>query len=77
MGENRVVTAPPRNPGARFRLTTSAGNLSFHWFLALFPAVIALTGIDGAMMAPLIDDFGVPIRRKVLADAVHDIDDGA
>jgi membrane protein len=32
---------------SRNRITTSAGSLSFHWFLAIFPAIVALTGVAG------------------------------
>lgn len=64
-----MVTAPPRNPGARFRLTTSAGNLSFHWFLALFPAVIALTGV--ASLIGLSGGDLQPLIRRNISDFVN------
>ena len=32
---------------ARDRITTSAASLAFHWFLAIFPAAVALIGVAG------------------------------
>jgi membrane protein len=32
---------------ARDRITTSAAGLAFHWFLAIFPAAVALIGVAG------------------------------
>ena len=29
------------------RITTSAGSLAFHWFLAIFPAILAAVGSSG------------------------------
>jgi len=31
------------------RITTSAGNLAFHWFLAVFPAAVAAIGLAGVV----------------------------
>lgn len=51
-GARSVRTWPERvrstvRSASRDRITTSAGSLSFHWFLAIFPAIVALTGIAG------------------------------
>jgi membrane protein len=47
------------------RITTSAGSLSFHWFLAIFPAMIALTGA-----ASLVGLSGHDLRAVVHAIGV-------
>jgi membrane protein len=48
---------------ARDRITTSAASLAFHWFLAIFPGVIALVGLSH-----LVGLSGADLR-----DVVHDI----
>jgi membrane protein len=62
------------------RITTSAGSLSFHWFLAIFPAMIALTGVAGLVglsghdLRSLVHGIGVVLPAgvsQVLVEALH------
>lgn len=46
------------------RVTTIAGSLAFHWFLAIFPAAVALIGIAGL----------VGLSPSVLHSLLHGID---
>jgi membrane protein len=65
-----VARAVLRN-SSKDRITTSAGNLSFHWFLAIFPAMIALTGaaglvgLSGRDLRSLVHGIGVVLPEGV------------
>ncbi|MHB8290168.1 MAG: YihY/virulence factor BrkB family protein [Acidimicrobiales bacterium] len=65
---------------SRDRITTGAGSLSFHWFLAIFPAMIALTGLTGLAglssrdLRSLVHGIGVVLPSgvsQVLVEALH------
>jgi membrane protein len=53
------------------RITTSAASLAFHWFLAIFPAVIAvlglagLVGLSGAQLSTTVHDAGVLLPSQM------------
>lgn len=61
---------------AQDRITTSAASLAFHWFLAIFPAAVALIGVSGlvglspSQVRSVIHDAGVilPVQMANLLD---------
>jgi len=46
-GEGIDIARAVLRSSSRDRITTGAGSLSFHWFLAIFPAAVALAGAAG------------------------------
>jgi membrane protein len=61
---------------ARDRVTSSAASLAFHWFLAIFPATIALVGVahlaglSGTQLGTLVHDvnFVLPAQAATVID---------
>ena len=84
-GARSVRTWPDRlratvRSASRDRITTSAGSLSFHWFLAIFPAIVALTGIaslvglSGRTLDSVVHGVGIVLPNgvsQVLTEALR------
>lgn len=68
--ERVLVVTRTAKDCSRDRITTSAASLAFHWFLAIFPAVLALVGVahlvglSPAAIALLVRDLGVLLPRQ-------------